>query len=1431
MFLIHPAPHDQHASIPARHGRPGRSLVRALCLVAVMAVGGILVFPVTATSEPVPPDPTGDRLEKIPYGAKVRLELTPADDEIWLGESRTYTATAVVTVSPNKAAVGSPDRVVLRRDVTGLASFVLKQGELWSDPCERATCKPETAGLYTVEGVVPKWFGRLLVGTTSLRAQQPVKRLELTPAHETIQAGGHVRYSATGLAGDDQRLRNVTRDTTFTATPKNGPLVPCRGPVCGPTAAGDYTVTGTLQEKGRKPVTGTATLTVVPGEPTALRLDPTTATVEVGVGAPFRAVGEDRFGNPMNRTEQAEVTIVKEGTTAPDGGSCAKAAAVATCKGTTPDTTYVVTATLRDPDLSATARLVVRPEPIKPSIQSVTPESGSPNTVIVVTGTTGSCGRTGTLTLEGTDIAKPVEGDFTTRFKVPSGTAPSATRYRLALHVTCDDGRTKQATHPFEVSNQPPRPVDDPDVTVLQDDEVSYPVTDNDGDPDDPDGYDTALESEQPDHGATEVVVEEGKPPRRIRYTPDKGFSGPDQFQYRLCDVVDAAGDKQCDTATVTVTVNVPEPGPVDDPGIRTRRDRPRVVDVMGNDHHPDAARLRVLRPERPGARAEKLPNGKVRYTPEPGRVGEDRFRYDYCGSAVNAAATAACPTATVTVTVEPPDGATRPPEPEPVDDPGRTTAQDQPMVVDVTGNDRHPDVATLRVKDQPANGRAEKLPGGAVRYTPDKGVTGTDTFTYDYCGDAPGAPRRTACPSATVVVTVEPREPPPPPPPEPEPVDDPDQTTARDRPVVIDVMGNDRNPMAARLRVREQPAGGAAEKLADGTVRYTPEAGSAGADAFTYDYCGSVVDVDRQATCPSATVSVTVTSDPVITSIRPGFASPGTSVRVAGSTGSCNRAGTLTLQETGAAVRVPADQKGNFTASLTVPKGTPPRAYTLELGVDCQGQSQRAEGRLTVTNQAPAVADDAATTTRGHAVEIPVTRNDRDPDDPDGYPTRVLASPPGSGSADVRDQTIVYTPAADFIGQDQFTYSLCDDILNAAGQADCGTGAVTVSVTDTPSITSVSPGSAKPGTPVVVVGSTGSCNRAGTLTLEGTGVVAQAAAEQNGNFTTLLTIPDGTFPREYRLTLRIDCNGQLQQAEGALSVTNERPQPADDVADTVSDAAVAIQVTGNDRDPDDPDGYPTRLMMSGEPAHGTAEVQSEQTILYTPERTFVGEDRFTYSLCDDTLNAAGQADCGAATVTVTVSDSGRCLAGDPSSMRVNPGKGREGAKLDITATVDPKLAGCPFKLLLGGTTLGADVRARDDGGITAQRAVPGHAQPGKAPVKLATVRGQVLAETPFEITRPFSVLNLLFKALLGAAALLTGALARAAFRWLLPNGQKPAAATEDGAGPPEDVRVEGHPSPAEVAAERVPDGTQTHTVRLEPHRDPGTQRLQEVDT
>jgi hypothetical protein len=104
---------------------------------------------------------------------------------------------------------------------------------------------------------------------------------------------------------------------------------------------------------------------------------------------------------------------------------------------------------------------------------------------------------------------------------------------------------------------------------------------------------------------------------------------------------------------------------------------------------------------------------------------------------------------------------------------------------------------------------------------------------------------------------------------------------------------------------------------------------------------------------------------------------------------------------------------------------------------------------------------------------------------------------------------------------------------------------------------------------------------------------------------------------------------------------------------------------------------------------------------------------------------------------------------------------------------------------------------------------------------------GQILAETPFQIVPPGPWPGWLLKLLLGAGALLAGALARAVIRkWWTPQDERTRRVLDQ---PPGDIQVESHTSPVEVNVEPKLDDTRTFTVRLEPHHDPGTQTLQEA--
>ena len=82
------------------------------------------------------------------------------------------------------------------------------------------------------------------------------------------------------------------------------------------------------------------------------------------------------------------------------------------------------------------------------------------------------------------------------------------------------------------------------------------------------------------------------------------------------------------------------------------------------------------------------------------------------------------------------------------------------------------------------------------------------------------------------------------------------------------------------------------------------------------------------------------------------------------------------------------------------------------------------------------------------------------------------------------------------------------------------------------------------------------------------------------------------------------------------------------DAATTAEDTAVSIAVLANDTDPD---GDPLTVTGVGTPAHGSAVVNANGTITYTPAANYTGADSFTYTISD------GQGGSATATVSVTV--------------------------------------------------------------------------------------------------------------------------------------------------------------------------------------------------
>jgi len=91
----------------------------------------------------------------------------------------------------------------------------------------------------------------------------------------------------------------------------------------------------------------------------------------------------------------------------------------------------------------------------------------------------------------------------------------------------------------------------------------------------------------------------------------------------------------------------------------------------------------------------------------------------------------------------------------------------------------------------------------------------------------------------------------------------------------------------------------------------------------------------------------------------------------------------------------------------------------------------------------------------------------------------------------------------------------------------------------------------------------------------------------------------------------------------------NNPPVAQDDAASTNEDTAVTVNVLANDTDADAGDTLAVSNLT--QPSHGTAVLNADQTVTYTPAADFNGADAFAYTATD------GKASSNVATVTITV--------------------------------------------------------------------------------------------------------------------------------------------------------------------------------------------------
>jgi len=444
----------------------------------------------------------------------------------------------------------------------------------------------------------------------------------------------------------------------------------------------------------------------------------------------------------------------------------------------------------------------------------------------------------------------------------------------------------------------------------------------------------------------------------------------------------------------------------------------PIVIDLVGNDTDADGDALTITHIDQPqyGTAVINADGTSITYTPDGSGCGkQDTFNYTISDGNGG--------TATATVTVN---------QNAPVDtdvnaeDDARSTDENTPILINVLGNDDS-DATISRIVRQPANGTVE-IVNGQIRYTPDNGFTGEDTFTYEVT-DAHGNTD-----IAEVTVTVNGTAPN-----LPHATDD-HVTLETCTNTVINVLDNDDQGSGnATVSVTSDPSHGTAVVLADGTIKYTPVDDYVGDDSFQYTI------TDSNGNTSTATVSVMVTGQcmggneaPIANDDTAVAQCDAITIDVLGNDEDPD-GDTLSIIGLGDPSLGMAVIRGNtvvYTPVSSCGTGTDTFSYTIS---DGHGHEATATIRVDVQrdggNDPINVSNDRATTQEGEGVTIDVLAND------DSGLMIVSTSSPANGYVEILSGKLAYLPKDGFSGTDSFTYT----VKNSAGKTAEATVTVTV--------------------------------------------------------------------------------------------------------------------------------------------------------------------------------------------------------------------------------------------------------------------------------------------------------------------------------------------------------------------------------------------------
>ncbi|WGF86985.1 Ig-like domain-containing protein [Marinivivus vitaminiproducens] len=286
-----------------------------------------------------------------------------------------------------------------------------------------------------------------------------------------------------------------------------------------------------------------------------------------------------------------------------------------------------------------------------------------------------------------------------------------------------------------------------------------------------------------------------------------------------------------------------------------------------------------------------------------------------------------------------------------------------------------------------------------------------------------------------------------------------------------------------------------------------------------------------------------------------------------------------------------------------------------------------------------PTAKSDTATTSLATPVVIPVLSNDQATS---GRLSIASLTQPANGRVSLNaDNTLTYQPSETFTGVDVFGYGIVD----GTGAVSTTTVTVTVSGSSGPMVTNDS-AETEADTPVTIA-ILANDKPAGKLSIAQVGRPAHGSVGFGANQSLVYT-PDAGFTGDDSFTyVAMTADGKSGQGVVTVRVTakTKTPTARADTASTTAGTPVVIPVLANDIEPG---GLPLSVAALSAPTQGSITLNADQTITYTPDAGYVGQDSFSYTCA----SPSGLRSTTTVTVTVRAGSGLPVLRDDTASTR-----------------------------------------------------------------------------------------------------------------------------------------------------------------------------------